>query len=53
MKTYKIDNEYEIDLLVLGINSHVKLYKLCWQINKKLNKRFVKNQNHIPQNTKK
>ena len=53
MKTYKIDNEYEIDILVLGINSHVKLYKLCWQINKKLNKRFVKNQNHIPQNTKK
>jgi len=53
MKTYKIDNEYEIDLLVLGINSHVKLYKLCWQINKKLNKRFVKNQNHTPQNTKK
>lgn len=53
MKTYKIDNEYEIDILVLGINSHVKLYKLCWQINKKLNKRFVKNQNHTPQNTKK
>ena len=52
MKTYKIDNEYEIDILLLGINSHVKLYKLCWEINKKLNKNFVKTQNHKPQNTK-
>ena len=53
MKTYKIDSEYEIDiLLVLGINSHDKLYKLCWEINKKLTKTFVKTQNHNPQNTK-
>ena len=52
MKTYKIDSEYEIDVLVLGINSHVKLYKLCWEINKKLTTNFVKTQNHTPQNTK-
>ena len=52
MKSYKIDTEYEIDLLVLAINSHVKLYKLCWEINKKLNKNFVKIQNHTPKNTK-
>ena len=52
MKIYKIDGEYEIDVLVLGINSHVKLYKLCWEINKKLTTNFVKTQNHKPQNTK-
>ena len=52
MKTHKIYNEYEIDLLVLAINSHVKLYKLCWEINKKLKKNYVKTQNHTPQNTK-
>lgn len=52
MKIYKIDSEYEIDVLVLGINSHVKMYKLCWEINKKLTTNFVKTQNHNPQNTK-
>ena len=52
MKIYKIDGEYEIDVLVLGINSHVKMYKLCWEINKKLTTNFVKTQNHNPQNTK-
>lgn len=51
MKIYKIDSEDEIDVLVLGINSHVKLYKLCWEINKKLKRNFVKTQNHKPQNT--
>ena len=46
MKTYKIDSEDEIDFLILGINSHVKSYKLCWEINKKLKTNFVKTQNH-------
>ena len=52
MKPYKIDSEYEIDILVLCINSHVKLYKLCWEINKKLNINFVKTKSHKPPNTK-
>ena len=52
MNAYKIDGEFELDMLVLGINSHVKLYKLCWEINKKLNRNFVKTQNHKPKNTK-
>ena len=53
MKTYKIDSEDEIDFLILGINSHVKSYKLCWEINKKLKVNFVKTQNHKLQTTKK
>ena len=53
MKTYKIDGEEEIDFLILGINSHVRLYKLCWEINKKLKTNFVKTQNHKPQNRNK
>lgn len=47
MKTFKIDEDFELDFLILGINSHTKLYKLCWQINKKLHMNFVKNKNHI------
>tara|TARA_B100000614_G_C14372051_1_gene421802 strand:+ start:310 stop:720 length:411 start_codon:yes stop_codon:yes gene_type:complete len=50
MKTHKIDREDEIDFLILGINSHVRPYKLCWEINKKLKTNFVKTQNHSPQN---
>jgi len=50
MKTYKIDNEYEIDFLILGVNSHIKSYKLCWEINKKLNTYFVKTNNHTNPN---
>ena len=53
MKTYKIDGEDEIDFLILGINSHVKPYKLCWEINNKLKTNFVKSQNHKPQMLKK
>lgn len=50
MKTLMIDKEFELDFLILGINSHSKLYKLCWEINKKLHTRFVKNKNHIINN---
>ena len=45
MKIYKFDEEDEIDFLILGINSHVRPYKLCWEINKELNTNFVKTQN--------
>ena len=53
MKRYKFDEEEEIDFLILGINSHVRPYKLCWEINKELNTNFVKTQNHRPQNKSK
>ena len=36
MKKYKFDEEDEIDFLILGINSHVRPYKLCWEINKEI-----------------
>ena len=50
MKTLKIDEEFELDFLILGINSHIKIYKLCWEINKKMHINFVKNKNHTPNN---
>jgi len=49
----KIKTENEIDFLILGVNSHVKSYKLCWEINKKLQTNFIKKENHIhPENNK-
>ena len=51
MKTLKFDEEFELDFLILGINSHIKLYKLCWEINKKMNMSFVKNKNHTIRNS--
>ena len=46
MKTIKVDNEHEIDFRILGRNCHLKSYKLCWEINKKLNTNFIKTKNH-------
>ena len=46
MKTIKVENEYEIDFLILGVNCHLKSYKLCWEINKKLKTNFIKTKNH-------
>lgn len=48
-----LENNFEIDFLILGINSHIKSYKLCWEINNKLHTSFVKNKNHQhPNNAK-
>lgn len=45
--------EKDIDFLILGINSHIKLYKLCWNINKKMGVNFIKTKRHInPTNNK-
>jgi len=52
MKTLKFNEDFELDFLILGINSHIKLYKLCWEINKKLHTSFVKNKNHTINNNK-
>ena len=35
-KTHKLFFSEEPDFAVLGIGSHVKGYKLCWHLNKKL-----------------
>ena len=50
MKTLKFNEDFELDFLILGINSHIKLYKLCWEINKELHANFIKNKNHIINN---
>ena len=50
MKTLRFNEDFELDFLILGINSHIKLYKLCWEINKKLHTSFVKNKNHTINN---
>ena len=36
----------ELDFTVLAINSHVKGYKLCWNINKTLQAAFEKKEDH-------
>ena len=46
MKTLTLEKEFELDFLILGINSHTKSYKLCWEINKKMHVNFTKNKNH-------
>ena len=50
MKILKFNEYFELDFLILGINSHTKLYKLCWEINKKLHTNFIKNKNHTINN---
>ena len=50
MKTLRFNEDFELDFLILGINSHTKLYKLCWEINKELHTNFVKNKNHTINN---
>lgn len=52
MKTLRFNEDFELDFLILGINSHIKPYKLCWEINKKLHTSFVKNKNHTINNNK-
>ncbi len=46
MKLLTIDYLEEVDFFVLAINSHIKGYKLCWELNKKLNLNFIKNKYH-------
>ena len=47
MKThFKLDCTQEIDFTVLAINSHVKGYKLCWNINNTLQATFEKQEDH-------
>ena len=46
MKTLKLNEDFELDFLILGINSHTKLYKLCWEINNKLMLDFIKKPNN-------
>ena len=45
MKThYVLESTNEIDFSVLAINSHIKAYRLCWNLNKTLNIDLEKNE---------
>ena len=47
MKTrFTLECSDEIDFAVLAINSHIKAYKLCWNINKSLQLNFEKKKDH-------
>ena len=37
----------ELDFAVLAINSHIKGYRLCWNINKSLQVNFEKKKDHV------
>ncbi len=51
MKTqFTLDCHNYTDFTVLAINSHIKGYKLCWNINNKLNVNFEKQEDHNIQN---
>ena len=45
-KRFTLDCSNEVDFTVLGINSHVKGYKLCWNINNSLKTAFEKKEDH-------
>ena len=47
MKTrYTLDCPGEADFALLAINSHIKGYKLCWNINNSLQVNFEKQKDH-------
>ena len=47
MKTrFTLKHTEELDFAVLAINSHIKAYKLCWNINKSLQLNFEKEKDH-------
>ena len=47
MKTrFTLECDEEFDFAVLGINSHIKAYKLCWNINSSMQLNFEKIKDH-------
>ena len=47
MKTrFTLDCAEEFDFTVLAINSHIKAYKLCWNINNSMQLNFEKKNDH-------
>ena len=47
MKTrFTLEFDEEFDFIVLAINSHIKAYKLCWNINSSMQLNFVKKNDH-------
>ena len=47
MKTrFTLECDEEFDFIVLAINSHIKAYKLCWNINSSMQLNFEKKNDH-------
>ena len=46
-----LDHLEKVDFFIFAINSHAKGYKLCWELNNKLNLNFIKNNYHKPEET--
>ena len=44
---YKLDCAHDYEFVVLAINSHIKGYKLCWNINNQLGFNFEMTDAHI------
>ena len=45
-KRFTLECNEEIGFTVLAINSHIKAYKLCWNINNSLQFNFAKHNDH-------
>ena len=45
-RRFVLDCVEELGFSVLAINSHIKAYKLCWNINNSLKLNFVKKKDH-------
>ena len=45
-KYHKLNCAEEYDVVTLAISSHIKAYKLCWMLNKKLGLNFELTNNH-------
>ena len=45
-KYHKLNCEEEYDVVTIAISSHIKAYKLCWKLNKKLGLNFELTNNH-------
>lgn len=46
-KQYVLETVFDPEFNVLALNSHIKAYKLCWLINKKLCIDFAKIDDHV------
>ena len=45
-KRFTLECDEEFDFIVLEINSHIKAYKLCWNINSSMQFNFEKKTDH-------
>tara|TARA_B100001758_G_C18375448_1_gene593989 strand:+ start:265 stop:681 length:417 start_codon:yes stop_codon:yes gene_type:complete len=45
-KTHILDCEHYYDFIVLAINSHIKVYQLCWTLNQNMGLNFEIINNH-------